>query len=183
MAFKMSGFPSHEGTTMAKNMKDGSYKQSFEKTPLEQRSTKGGEGKDQDKIMDEKGNHIGDYINGKRVMLKKGMSKGISKLTPKQIKASKSNKPMATIAKQSITGPDKPHGEETLTDGFTSDSDYEGIVNDKKNSRSYIRKYDVMTPEELDKAKIRNVGQTIIKTKGDNSKTARRIKIKKGKTA
>lgn len=68
MAFKMSGFPSHEGTTMAKNMKDGSYKQSFEKTPLEQRSTKGGEGKDQDKIMDEKGNHIGNWVNDKKVM-------------------------------------------------------------------------------------------------------------------
>jgi len=64
----MSGFPSHEGTTMAKNMKDGSYKQSFEKTPLEQRSTKGGEGKDQDKIMDEKGNHIGNWVNDKKVM-------------------------------------------------------------------------------------------------------------------
>ena len=190
MAFKMNGFPTHRGTSMA-----------------QQRVTKGGEGQDQNKIFDEKGNHIGDYVNGKKVMLKKGqkqqssgienvstmqtsklgkvlkgMTKGISKLTQKEITASKLDKPIGTIAKQKMTGPDKPHGEETLVEGFTSDADYEGIVNDKKNSRSYIRKYDVMTPKQLADAKIRNTGQTVIKTKGDDSKAARKVTIKKGKT-
>tara|TARA_R110001592_G_C12755977_1_gene712420 strand:- start:54 stop:554 length:501 start_codon:yes stop_codon:yes gene_type:complete len=165
MAFKMNGFPTHRGTSMA-----------------QQRVTKGGEGQDQNKIFDEKGNHIGDHVNGKKVMLKKGMTKGISKLTQKEITASKLDKPIGTIAKQKMTGPDKPHGEETIVEGFTSDADYEGIVNDKKNSRSYIRKYDVMTPKQLADAKIRNTGQTVIKTKGDDSKTAQKVTIKKGKT-
>jgi hypothetical protein len=41
------------------------------KSPLEQRlsSTKGGgEGQDQDKIFNKKGEHVGDYKNGKKVM-------------------------------------------------------------------------------------------------------------------
>jgi len=53
----------------AKDMKTGSYNQSFE-SPAKQRSTKGGEGQDQDKIFDSKGNHIGDYVNDKKVMHK-----------------------------------------------------------------------------------------------------------------
>mgnify|MGYP003627426083 FL=1 len=59
-------------------------------SPVQQRlsSTKGGgEGQDQDKIFNKKGEHVGDYVNGKKVMLKKGMTKGISKLTPKEITA------------------------------------------------------------------------------------------------
>jgi len=82
--------------------------------------------------------------------------------------------------KQALTGPDKPHGQETLTKGFTSDSDYEGIVNDKKNMRSYIRKYDKMSKEDLAAARIRNTGQTVIRTKGDKSKNAQKITIRKG---
>ena len=37
-------------------------------SPAKQRLTKGGEGKDQNKIFDDKGNHIGTYVNGKKVM-------------------------------------------------------------------------------------------------------------------
>ena len=55
------------GSTPAKNMTTGSYSQSFE-SPAKQRSTKGGEGQDQDKILDSRGNHVGDYVNGKKVM-------------------------------------------------------------------------------------------------------------------
>ena len=43
-------------------------KQAKMKSPIKQRSTKGGEGKDQNKIFDENGKHIGDYVNGKKVM-------------------------------------------------------------------------------------------------------------------
>ena len=51
----------------AKNMKTGSYKQSFE-SPAKQKVNKGGEAQDQDKIVDDKGNHIGNWVNGKKVM-------------------------------------------------------------------------------------------------------------------
>ena len=51
----------------AKDMKTGSYKQSFE-SPAKQRSTKGGEAQDQNKILDDKGNHIGNWVNDKKVM-------------------------------------------------------------------------------------------------------------------
>ena len=109
MAFKMKsgnkpGFKGM-GSSPALNMKDSSYKQSFESpakkeligdqenlperlkasieaspgkmydspgkmydSPAKQRSTKEGEGQDQDKIFDENGKHVGDYVNGKKVM-------------------------------------------------------------------------------------------------------------------
>jgi len=38
------------------------------KSPGKQRVTKEGEGKDQNKIFDESGKHIGTYVNGKKVM-------------------------------------------------------------------------------------------------------------------
>ena len=67
------------GSTPAKNMTTGSYSQSFE-SPAKQRSTKGGEGQDQDKILDSRGNHVGDYVNGKKVMFndKPAMDKRLS---------------------------------------------------------------------------------------------------------
>ena len=37
-------------------------------TPIKQKLNKGGEAQDQDKIYDKKGNHIGTYVNGKKVM-------------------------------------------------------------------------------------------------------------------
>ena len=53
-----------ERKSPAKDMKTGSYKQSFEDSPAKQRLTKGGEGQDQNKIFNEKGEHVGDWING-----------------------------------------------------------------------------------------------------------------------
>tara|TARA_R110001583_G_scaffold144271_1_gene296297 strand:+ start:745 stop:1650 length:906 start_codon:yes stop_codon:yes gene_type:complete len=56
----------------AKDMKTGSYKQSFEssskKSPAYQKVNKEGEAQDQDKIFDAKGNHIGNWVNDKKVM-------------------------------------------------------------------------------------------------------------------
>ena len=37
-------------------------------SPAKQKLNKGGEGQDQDKIFDAKGIHVGDYVNGKKVM-------------------------------------------------------------------------------------------------------------------
>tara|TARA_R110000824_G_scaffold2889_12_gene13139 strand:- start:353 stop:805 length:453 start_codon:yes stop_codon:yes gene_type:complete len=45
------------------------------KTPLEQRVTKGGEGQDENKIFDKDGNHVGDWVDGKKVMKKQAFSK------------------------------------------------------------------------------------------------------------
>lgn len=52
MAFKMNG-------------------SNFYGSPMKQRLTKGGEGQDENKIFDDKGKHVGNYVNGKKVMLKK----------------------------------------------------------------------------------------------------------------
>ena len=53
------------GTSPFKDMKTGSYKQSFE-SPAKQR--RGTEGQDQDKIFNDKGEHVGNYVNDKKVM-------------------------------------------------------------------------------------------------------------------
>jgi len=55
------------GSSPAKDMKTGSYEHSFE-SPAKQKLNKGGEGQDQDKIFNDKGEHIGDYVNDKPVM-------------------------------------------------------------------------------------------------------------------
>ena len=39
------------------------------KSPAKQRVIRGGEGQDQNKIFNDKGEHIGNYVNGKKVML------------------------------------------------------------------------------------------------------------------
>ena len=49
----------------AKDMKTGKYEHSFE-SPAKQ--WKGTEGQDQDKIFNDKGEHVGDWVNGKKVM-------------------------------------------------------------------------------------------------------------------
>ncbi len=71
MAFKMrSGNKvsfKNMGSSPARNMKDGSYEHSFE-SPAKQRLNKGGEGQDQNKIFNDKGEHVGDYVNDKPVM-------------------------------------------------------------------------------------------------------------------
>lgn len=71
MAFKLrsgntTNFKSM-GSSPAKDMKTGSYEHSFE-SPAKQKLNKGGEGQDQDKIFNNKGEHIGDYVNDKPVM-------------------------------------------------------------------------------------------------------------------
>ncbi len=47
---------------------DGKISTTTKKSPAKQRLNKGGEGQDQDKIFNEKGEHIGDYVNDKPVM-------------------------------------------------------------------------------------------------------------------
>lgn len=49
------------------------------KSPLEQRVTKGGEGADENKIFDKSGKHVGDYVNGKKVMHTKAKHAKIEK--------------------------------------------------------------------------------------------------------
>lgn len=98
MAFKMNGFPAHEGTSMNKQTSDAGKnllkvvpneeaynklsdidKIGFDKaakkaglptkpTVAKQKVVKEGEGQDQDKIFDKNGKHIGNYVNGKKVM-------------------------------------------------------------------------------------------------------------------
>ena len=58
------------GSSPAKDMKTGSYEHSFE-SPAKQRLNKGGEAQDQDKIFNNKGEHVGDWVNGRKVMLNK----------------------------------------------------------------------------------------------------------------
>ena len=52
-----------------------SINETHSSSPATQKVVKEGEGKDQDKIFDEKGKHIGNYVNGKKVMLVKKPAK------------------------------------------------------------------------------------------------------------
>ena len=47
---------------------DADKRVSTTSTPAKQKLNKGGEAQDQDKIFDDKGNHIGTYVNGKKIM-------------------------------------------------------------------------------------------------------------------
>ena len=55
----MRGYPTHQGTT---------------KSPFPQKLNKGGEASAQNMIFDEKGNHIGDWVNDKKVMHSKKLA-------------------------------------------------------------------------------------------------------------
>jgi len=46
----------------------GGVTKQVKKSPAKQRLNKGGEGQDQNKIFDKNGKHVGDYVNGKKVM-------------------------------------------------------------------------------------------------------------------
>tara|TARA_R110001606_G_scaffold396271_1_gene570076 strand:+ start:2028 stop:2624 length:597 start_codon:yes stop_codon:yes gene_type:complete len=85
------------GSSPALNMKDGSYKQSFE-SPAKQKLNKGGEGQDQDKIFNSKGEHIGDYVNDKPVM-KPGFKRPVVQPTDKDKTTGKAKLPTAKKAK------------------------------------------------------------------------------------
>ena len=69
MAFKLRSGNSttfkNMGTSPFKDMKTGKYEHSFE-SPAKQ--WKGTEGQDQDKIFNDKGEHVGDWVNDKKVM-------------------------------------------------------------------------------------------------------------------
>ena len=65
-----------EGENFTKNEKGvyihnetGKTVKEMNPSPAKQRLTKGGEGQDQDKILDAKGNHIGNWVGDKKVML------------------------------------------------------------------------------------------------------------------
>ena len=116
MAFKMNGFPTHSGTTMAKQTTDAAKnllkavpnkdaynklsddnKAGFdkaakkaglpmEKTIAKQKVVKEGEGQDQNKIFDGKGNHVGNWVDGKKVMkVEEGIEK-VQKSHPYPVK-------------------------------------------------------------------------------------------------
>ena len=64
-------------------------------SPFQQRLQKEGEGQDQDKIFDKKGNHVGDWKDGKKVMKK------VSKEAAEEMYSSLiTSGPMATAGKK-----------------------------------------------------------------------------------
>ena len=108
MAFKMNGFPTHGGTSIAKQTTEAAKnllkavpnedaynklsdidKEGFnvaakkaglptKTTIAKQRVVKEGEGQDQDKIFNSKGEHVGDYVNDK-VVMKPGFKRPVVK--------------------------------------------------------------------------------------------------------
>jgi hypothetical protein len=83
-------------------------------SPVKQRLNKGGEGQDQNKIFNERGEHVGDWIGGKKVMKPtKGMSKKLSDITPAEIKAMKLDEiyPKKSPAKQVKKSTTTAHGQ------------------------------------------------------------------------
>jgi len=86
MAYKMKGpslYNSGFGVKGAiKNQKtgyDGQADGRATSSPFQQRVTKGGEGADENKIFDKSGKHVGDYVNGKKVMHTKAQHAKIEK--------------------------------------------------------------------------------------------------------
>ena len=80
------------------------------KSPAKQRVVRGGEGQDQNKIFNNKGEHVGDWVNGKKVM-RKGISvndfddtvakpKKSTKPTPNQLSDAQKDKKPKSPAKQ-----------------------------------------------------------------------------------
>ena len=55
------------GSSPVKDMKTGSYEHSFE-SPAKQKVNKGGEAQDQNKIFNNKGEHVGNWVGNKKVM-------------------------------------------------------------------------------------------------------------------
>ena len=116
MAFKLrSGNKSpfkNMGSSPAKDMKTGKYEHSFE-SPAKQRLKKGGEAQDEDKIFNEKGEHVGNWVNDKKVMftkeelINKGRGRKVKKKSPtKQLKKDQLLQGVTTIkspAKQTDT--------------------------------------------------------------------------------
>ena len=134
------------GSSPVKDMKTGKYEHRFE-SPAKQRVIKGGEGQDQDKIFDEKGNHIGNWVNDKKVMfndkpveeryLKR--KKNYKSLTPEQ------KKRLEDAAKVGVEGVKKGLKKEsksptkqkydlskaTVTESKSAEFDRKGLVKDK----------------------------------------------------
>tara|TARA_R110002073_G_scaffold305624_1_gene474680 strand:- start:249 stop:941 length:693 start_codon:yes stop_codon:yes gene_type:complete len=181
------------GSSPAKDMKTGSYKQSFEspakqknekvskemqnkmaevkaanlaetnkilksqgkppveqikESPAKQRLTKGGEAQDQDKIFDAKGNHIGNWVNDKKVMFNDKPVKDKS-LTPepkkKKSPAKQTKDTFADGSKKSAR--DKFNDRETALEQRKADrednqkSQYWYKINGKKATRAEYIKY------------------------------------------
>ena len=128
----------------AKDMKTGSYKQSFE-SPAKQKLTKGGEGQDQNKIFNEKGEHIGDWVNDKKVMF-----------TTKLVKNTK--KGMQTLDKI------KREGKMQTLDKTKRGGDWEKLKNKKSPAKHFVddvpehndppHSDDLQTPEEHDTGRL-----------------------------
>jgi hypothetical protein len=118
---------------------DGKTSITTKRTPTKQKLNKGGEGQDQDKIFNDKGEHIGDYVNDKPVM-KPGfkrpvMSKKLSDLTPADKKAMNLDKtyPKKSPAKQVKT---KGLGPSTLFGGVKNPE----LVKTKKTKGKKVMK-------------------------------------------
>ena len=104
----------------------------IKESPAKQKVNKGGEGKDQNKIFDEKGNHIGNWVNDKKVMFNDKPAvdqnlrrdKLVKKMEKKDLKTLKS-KGGATCAKCGVKSIDH----KSTTHAFTTsahDPDWEG---------------------------------------------------------
>jgi hypothetical protein len=117
-SFKLMG-----GTDVspAKDMKTGSYKQSFE-SPAKQ--WLGTEGEAQDKIYDEKGNHVGNWVNDKKVMFKdkpvkdKSIDKGDKKSPKKSQEDWQPAYPGADYSKEEIEKMSEVEKQQNI-DGYT----------------------------------------------------------------
>jgi|13_taG_2_1085334.scaffolds.fasta_scaffold87602_2 hypothetical protein len=90
------------------------------KSPAKQKLNKQGEAQDQDKIFNNKGEHVGDWVDGKKVMKStNGMTKNFSDLTPAEIKALKLDKPIGSKKKELAMNKKSPakQTDSTYTDG------------------------------------------------------------------
>ena len=98
-------------------------------SPNKQRLNKGGEGQDQNKIFNKKGEHVGDYVNGKKVMHTKAQHAKVMKLDS-PAKNKEESKVKTTRTKNSIT---KSDGKKSSTYNI----DNSKTKDNKDGSKSY----------------------------------------------
>ena len=104
------------------------------KSPNKQRVVKGGEGQDQDKIFNEKGEHVGNWVNDKKVMFdkKKSAKKAVDMLLKKGFAPTKIADAFAIAKNDPTSKKKKSPAKQAKRKGFgprSKASDFGGVDN------------------------------------------------------
>tara|TARA_Y100001973_G_C5170198_1_gene318577 strand:+ start:731 stop:1105 length:375 start_codon:yes stop_codon:yes gene_type:complete len=102
------------------------------KSPAQQRVVREGEGQDQDKIFDEKGNHVGNWVDGKQVMFTKPKDKDKKPAPTKQMPVKNKGFGPSTafggVKNPELTNTKKKKEKKVFKDGSSNRAHYKGKV-------------------------------------------------------